>query len=194
MASRSGSDVDVTISVPQVSSEVNSAEEYFAHLEEIRTRMTSTFCDEFGSSQVRLSLNPGDDLQRQMLYMKYTGSSVESGDEGVVGRGNRIGGLMAACRPYSMEGLGGKNPAYHAGKLYSAAAWDIAQRVWAELEVPSEVFVVSQMDRPLNDPWLVTVRCYGRPSKEEVRSIVEQTVTDVKGLTTRILSGFYPLA
>src|SRR5207248_1171997 len=103
------------------------------------------------------------------------------GDEGVVGRGNRIGGLISSCRPFSMEGLAGKNPAYHAGKIYSAAAWDIANKVWAELRVPCEVFVASQMDQPLDDPWTAVVRCSGDTSVEAVEAIARTVLSDIRG-------------
>jgi S-adenosylmethionine synthetase len=63
---------------------------------------------------------------RDELYLTYTGSSIESGDEGVVGRGNRVTGLITPLRPMNIEGASGKNPVYHVGKLYNLAAQRIA--------------------------------------------------------------------
>ena len=69
-----------------------------------------------------MSINTRDDAARQELYLTAIGSSIESGDEGVVGRGNRANGLISMLRPMSVEGVSGKNPVYHVGKLYNLAA------------------------------------------------------------------------
>ena len=58
-------------------------------------------------------LNVRDLPERDELYLTYTGSSIESGDEGVVGRGNRVNGMITPLRPMSVEGASGKNPVYH---------------------------------------------------------------------------------
>lgn len=52
--------------------------------------------------------------------MTLTGSAVESGDEGAVGRGNRSRGVIPFSRNFSMEAACGKNPVYHTGKLFTA--------------------------------------------------------------------------
>lgn len=193
MARRMGRKVAITVSAPQVSSEVQSAEEYISNAERLRDIVLEVPNNYDSFSEIDLCLNPGDVLDQELLYMKFTGSSIESGDEGVVGRGNRMGGLISSCRSYSMEGLAGKNPAYHAGKLYSAAAWDIANRIWNDLYVPCEVFVASQIDRPLDDPWMVVVRSFGDAPDDSVQSIVEESLADIREITDKILSGTYPL-
>ena len=74
----------------------------------------------------RFRLNARDVPEKDELYLTYTGSSIESGDEGVVGRGNRVNGLITPLRPMNLEGANGKNPVYHVGKLYNIAAQRLA--------------------------------------------------------------------
>jgi S-adenosylmethionine synthetase len=193
MATRVGERVELTVSVPQVSSHVSSAEEYASHAAILHERLQGLVESAESFSDVALFLNPGDRVEEELIYMKFTGSSIESGDEGVVGRGNRIGGLIAPYRPFTMEGITGKNPAYHAGKIYSAAAWDIANKIWDALGVPCEVLVASQMDRPLSDPWRATVRLFGDAPQASVTQIVEAVLLDVPAITERVLAGHYPL-
>lgn len=193
MAHRMDRRVALTVSVPQVSSHVRSANEYAANTEQLREMSLSLARGIDAFNDVTLCLNPGDVVEQEKIYMKLTGSSIESGDEGVVGRGNRMGGLISSCRPFSMEGLAGKNPSYHAGKVYSAAAWEIATRVWSELLIPCEVLVASQMDRPLEDPWTVTIKCYGDVSDKAVRRLVGESLSDIKTITEKIVAGAYPL-
>lgn len=65
-------------------------------------------------------MNTRDNYENNDLYMTLTGSAVESGDEGAVGRGNRSRGVIPFSRNFSMEAACGKNPVYHTGKLFTA--------------------------------------------------------------------------
>jgi S-adenosylmethionine synthetase len=126
--------------------------------------------------------------------MNFTGSSIESGDEGMVGRGNRFGGLIACCRPFTMEGLGGKNPRYHVGKVYSAAAFDVAQRLQADHGISSNVFLVNRMAEPLSKPWFAVVETTDASVDERlVRRSVEEVLMDLDRITTSLVRGEYPL-
>jgi S-adenosylmethionine synthetase len=193
MATRVDRKVELTVSAPQVSSHVSCAEDYTANLEVLRKHLAAIIGEFESFADVSLVLNPGDRVEEELLYMKYTGSSIESGDEGVVGRGNRIGGVIAPYRPFTMEGITGKNPSYHAGKIYSAAAWDIANGIWEDFRVPCEVLVASQMDRPLSDPWRVMLRVFGDVPQPSIRDKVEGVLSDIPAITDRIVAGRYPL-
>ncbi|MFH8991617.1 methionine adenosyltransferase [Streptomyces sp. NPDC017940] len=81
--------------------------------------------------------------EKDELYLTYTGSSIESGDEGVVGRGNRVNGLLTPLRPMNLEGANGKNPVCHVGKLYNIAAQRLAHRLHETTVGHAEVHLVS---------------------------------------------------
>jgi hypothetical protein len=60
----------------------------------------------FPSSEV--AVNAADDLTTGNIYLTVTGTSAEAGDDGQVGRGNRVNGLITPCRPMSLEAAAGK--------------------------------------------------------------------------------------
>lgn len=118
--------LDAVLCVPQKSSYVPSRAGYIANYKDVLDecyRMAAAMLPDLKAS---FRLNTRDILARDELYLTYSGSSIESGDEGVVGRGNRVNGLITPLRPMNLEGANGKNPVYHVGKLYNLAARRIA--------------------------------------------------------------------
>jgi S-adenosylmethionine synthetase len=193
MAVRRGVDVALTLCVPQVSTDVPNLKAYKENLEEVRS-LIRKICDKYKPFKIALTLNTADGQRDDLLYMLYTGSCIESGDEGQVARGNRLGGVISSRRPFSIEGLSGKNPQYHSGKLYSAMAWDIAREIWEQTKTPSEVFIISQSDKPIDEPWSVIVNTSKPVDPALTRDIVSKIVKNVSGTTDQILVGRYDLA
>ena len=191
MAIRTGRQVRFTICVPQISTLVASADVYLAHRREVE-QMIQQVCSRYDAHfTVDLHLTTGDGAREDLIYMLYTGSCIESGDEGQVSRGNRIGGLISSRRPYTIEGLNGKNPQYHAGKIYSAAAWEIAERLWLECGQPSEVFVVSQIDRPVDDPWAIIVNTVNQVDQNQLSQICSDVLGNIGRITQGLLDARY---
>jgi S-adenosylmethionine synthetase len=192
MAYRIRNDVKLTLAIPQISTLVTSATEYVNNSKTVY-ELIYHIAEKYKPLNISISINPSDDMSKEILYLRHTGSSIESGDEGVVGRGNRIDGIISSCRPYSIEGLNGKNPAYHAGKIYSAAAWDIANSIWEKLGIASEVFIISQIDRPLIDPWKIIINCTANEiSNKKIKEITLGIISDTNNITSNILEGKYP--
>jgi S-adenosylmethionine synthetase len=190
LAVRHESGVRLTAAVPQICGHVANFAEYELNLEKVQTLVVSLFADLCPQYELRLSLNTSDTHEGRKLYLTATGSSIESGDEGQVGRGNRMGGVISPARSFTMEGIAGKNPVYHVGKVYSAAAQDIAESISSRVGEACDVFLVSQMARPLADPWQALVRsCSGTHDPTWLRSVIEETMGDCSGITDRILRG-----
>lgn len=74
---------------------------------------------EITDTEVSVQVNTADGEVKDSLYLTVTGTSAEAGDDGEVGRGNRVNGLIAPYRPMNMEAAAGKNPVTHVGKLYN---------------------------------------------------------------------------
>ncbi len=109
---------------------------------------------------VTVEVNAADDLAAGRAYYTVTGTAAEAGDDGQVGRGNRVNGLITPYRPMSLEAAAGKNPASHVGKLYNVAAHRIAAAVVERvIEVAeAQCFMLSRIGRRVDDPVLVDVR------------------------------------
>jgi S-adenosylmethionine synthetase len=140
----------------------------------------------------------GADQGPDGAYLTLTGSSAEAGDDGQVGRGNRIGGLITPCRLASMEAACGKNPSAHVGKLYHALAWDAAHLIAARDSLQSvSVTLTSRIGAPIDRPERVSVRTHGAGQRLDERLVVEavrDAVGDWAGAVGRLEAGGYELA
>jgi S-adenosylmethionine synthetase len=99
MVVRHGARVQLTACVPQIARETADLDTYIARRTQARdliTELASTIAPEH---HVTVAVNTRDVDTRPELYLTATGSSIESGDEGVVGRGNRANGLIRESWP-----------------------------------------------------------------------------------------------
>jgi S-adenosylmethionine synthetase len=122
---------------------------------------------------VEVRVNAGDRDAGEHVYLTVTGTSAESGDDGEVGRGNRVNGLITPCRPMSMEAIAGKNAVNHVGKLYNLAAWRMAREITLEVAGVTEAYcyLASEIGRPIADPSVADVH---------VRLEADAALADVK--------------
>jgi S-adenosylmethionine synthetase len=196
MSARHEYHVSLVLAVPILSSLTRTPSDYFERLRLIEERvnaLTAEITPEY--SLARLIVNSGDDVTGRKVYMNFTGSSIESGDEGQVGRGNRIGGFIAPARPFTMEGICGKNPVYHVGKVYSVAALAIATRLYEKYGISCNVFLINRMAQPLNVPWyshIEVTKSLAEPSVFD--HVTNEVLQNLGDLTEGILQNRYPLA
>ncbi|HEX3786096.1 MAG TPA: methionine adenosyltransferase [Pseudonocardiaceae bacterium] len=187
--------LDVVLCVPQKCSHVPNRQAYVMHRDEILDECYRLAASEVPDLKATFRLNVRDIVERDELYLTYTGSSIESGDEGVVGRGNRVNGLITPLRPMNLEGANGKNPVYHVGKLYNVAAQRIAQRLHEQFGGLVEVHLVSATGQPLGEPWQTVVRLSSPDVAEaDVRTVVNAALTNFPALTREIVYGDLRLA
>jgi S-adenosylmethionine synthetase len=103
---------------------------------------------------VRVQVNTADGDTPDSIYLTVTGLSAEAGDDGQVGRGNRVNGLITPYRPMTLEAAAGKNPVTHVGKLYGVMAERVAQAVVEQVPGVEEVYcyLLSCIGRPIAQP------------------------------------------
>jgi len=196
MAVRRGDELSLVVAAPVLARSARSADEYFARVRimegVVRDLAAQVMPD---NSLSRLMINCSDDIEERKLYMNFTGSSIESGDEGMVGRGNRMGGVIAPLRPWTMEGICGKNSVYHVGKLYSVAAFEIADRLDRK-GVPASVYLINRMAAPMREPWFAHVEIDPECMFEaqSVEQQVNDVMNDLPSITEGILLQRYRLA
>ena len=134
------------------------------------------------SMPVHINVNAADDIDQGSLYLTVTGTSAESGDDGEVGRGNRVNGLIAPYRPMNMEAAAGKNPVTHVGKLYNIVAQRIAETLIHELEEVQEAYcyLVSRIGSPITEPQVADLQLVMQDGLaiDVVRSRAEEVVYD----------------
>lgn len=173
--------------VPQICTHVNNIKQYQENLEWVRKDISS-FLSRYSIDNFDLFLNTRDKIENHELYLTYTGSSIESGDEGVVGRGNRINGLITPMKPMNIEGVNGKNPVYHVGKLYNYISNIVAQKIYKTLGVYNEVFMVSQSGYALNSPWSINVKVEKSVNVSKIEEIINSELSKLKLHTEKIIN------
>lgn len=191
MAVRHHLEVHLTACVPQIARHTPDLDTYITRRHQARYLIHGLAEEIAPGHHIQVAINTRDDDTRRELYLTATGSSIESGDEGVVGRGNRANGLISMLRPMSMEGVSGKNPVYHVGKLYNLAATEAARRLHAETGRASAVCLVSQAGRDLHDPWQVLIQQSGdgRVDADLARRLVADVMTNLDDLRSELLAG-----
>jgi S-adenosylmethionine synthetase len=134
------------------------------------------------SKQLLITVNTADDIATGSVYLTVTGTSAESGDDGEVGRGNRVNGLITPYRPMNMEAAAGKNPVTHVGKLYNIVARRIAERLVNELDEVAEAYcyLVSRIGSPIKEPQVIDLQLHLEDSAsiDTIKSKVEEIVQD----------------
>lgn len=164
MGVRRDGELALTVALAMVDREVLSAAQYF----QVKQSLARYLTDHLKSS-VTVVINTLDDpeaIDEAGLYLTVTGLSAEMGDDGQVGRGNRVNGLITPGRPMSLEAVAGKNPAAHVGKIYNVLASEIARAVCEEVPgvLEASVQLVSQIGRPIAEPWAASVQVVSQAS------------------------------
>lgn len=188
MATKADGQYAITVCLPEIACHVPTLNAYRNNLESAQILIQATLTELLPGTLVTLHANTRDDFTRGDIYLTAIGSSIESGDEGIVGRGNRVNGLITPLRAMNLEGACGKNPKYYSGKLYNIAAKQIAERLHRETNSASEVILVSQAGRPLTDPWTVMIRTAQQDiDRPFVAQIVEQEIERIPKITEALL-------
>ncbi len=184
-----GEQADVVLCVPQKSRHVASRSEYVDNADTVLAECHRLAGLLLPGAAASFRLNARDVPEKDELYLTYTGSSIESGDEGVVGRGNRVNGLITPLRPMNLEGACGKNPVYHVGKLYNIAAQRLASRLHETTQGHAEVHLVSTTGQRLDQPWRILVRLSSPDAEvDKVRALVAEALEEFPALTDELVS------
>lgn len=182
--------LDIVLCVPQKSMYVESRAAYIRNYNEVLEQCYALAKELLPGRRCTFRLNARDMVERDEVYLTYTGSSIESGDEGLVGRGNRVNGLITPLRPMNLEGANGKNPVYHVGKLYNVAARQIAQALHEQFGGHVEVHLVSATGQLLTRPWRTLVRLSAADvSLDDVESVVIALLDGMPELTEAVVAG-----
>ena len=194
MGFRHKNEYKITICIPQIADQVSSIEIYKENIHAVQKEIYTIF-QKLGIEEYELNINTRDNYDKSELYLTAIGSSIESGDEGLVGRGNRVQGIISPMRPMSMEGAAGKNPVYHIGKIYYVAAQKISEAIYKKFNIQNEVVLVSQSGRGLLDPWIVFVHV---PNdflmSDDLEYLVKKEIKNIPLLTDDLIKLKIPIS
>jgi S-adenosylmethionine synthetase len=144
--------------------------------------------------EAKVHINTADDEGSGSVYITVTGTSAEAGDDGQVGRGNRVNGLITPYRPMTLEAAAGKNPISHVGKLYNIAANEIAREIYEKFSYYGVkqvyIYLVSQIGKPINQPQLTHIKIWGdfeEKVEREILDLVRERIDQLPKLWERIV-------
>jgi len=184
MGIRKGNKIHLTIACAMVDRCLESISSYLAEKNAV-AEIALAVAKRNGDGEASIDVNVADDLGRESIYLTVTGTSAEAGDDGQTGRGNRVNGLITPYRPMTMESVAGKNPITHVGKLYNVLAGLTAQAIVDALPkvLAVEVFLVSSIGRPINEPAAMNIRVAPRDGAD-----IDQFCPDIKSICQDYLS------
>jgi S-adenosylmethionine synthetase len=200
MGYRNGKHLKLTVAIAFVDRFIPTPDQYFerkASLNEVLQKFIGNQNHSFDSIEVEI--NTLDDPSRGEggLYLTVLGTSAEGGDGGQVGRGNRVNGIIAFSRPQTTEAAAGKNPVNHVGKIYSILSHQIAGKI--HREVPGvravEVFLCSQIGRPVDSPLIASARITPEPGAEmaeigrHTASIIDGELAGIDSFCQKLAEG-----
>ena len=159
MGIRHGDVLDVTVACAMIGRHLARMDDYIAEKTAV-AGLVRDLAGEHGFEHCHVGVNLADDPAANSVYLTVTGTSAEAGDDGQVGRGNRVNGLITPCRPMSLEAAAGKNPVNHVGKIYNVVAQQIAAALAAASDeiARAECLMVSKIGAPVTDPAVVEIR------------------------------------
>ena len=181
MGVRKQDTLELTVACAFIDRYISNVDDYVAKRSKLVSLVQQAVKTE-SNMPVNINVNAADDIARGSLYLTVTGTSAESGDDGEVGRGNRVNGLISPYRPMNMEAAAGKNPVTHVGKLYNIVAQRVAETLIQELDEVQEAYcyLVSRIGSPITEPQVADLLLVMQDGLtiDVVRSRAEEVVYD----------------
>ncbi|MDD1772516.1 MAG: methionine adenosyltransferase [Methanomassiliicoccales archaeon] len=197
MCSRRGDEMSMTIACAMVDRYIPDPDHYASVIEEMKERVLDN-ATKYTDYEISLAINHADNPATGNFYLTVTGLSAENGDDGSVGRGNRMNGLITPYRTMSMEASAGKNPITHVGKMYNILAnWianDIVKKSNGNI-LEADVRILSQIGRPISDPETCSVQLFMAPGadfnkwQKEAYAISDEWLENIGKVTEKVVKG-----
>jgi S-adenosylmethionine synthetase len=199
MTLRKRDEIILTIPAAYIDKHIKNPKDYFEKKEMVKKEIEKFVKKISNFKNIKIDHNTLDNPNAKSegeIYLTVLGLSAEQGDDGQVGRGNRVSGLITPCREMSLEAPAGKN-INHPGKLYQILAHLIAQKI-GKLEGVKEcsVRILSQIGKPLDEPQIVNVKVIANNFsnvKDKIYKIVELKFNKLRKIQIDIVKGKYEI-
>jgi S-adenosylmethionine synthetase len=195
MGLRRGDEMTLTIAMPFIATQIQNASQY-VEIKRAAEAAIQDHASQLDERKVKVMVDTADDVANGAVYLTLTGTSAEMGDDGGVGRGNRVNGVIAPFRSASLEAPCGKNPISHVGKVYNLLALLTAQDIVGKVPAVREatVYLLSQIGAPLDQPLVATALV--RPVngvltpviQEDVQAVIDERLANVDDIRMCILN------
>jgi len=186
MLSRVRDNVNITIALAFIGSELADVQDYL-EAKDLVVKESMRILEKSGLTGT-ISVNNDDIPDKGLVYITVTGSSIEHGECGFSGRGNRANGLISPLRWTSIEAVSGKSIINHPAKLYSLVAQKLVDEILLNYPEIREISVImiGQIGEKLSKPYLTFIRYNSkRDFEKEINKELERVLTDLDGLRSQ---------
>jgi S-adenosylmethionine synthetase len=154
MVVRTAKHVEATLCVPAMSLFTTSYDVYRELMSENEKNLQTLANNLLANSdlEAKVRINP-----YQWQYMLGLGSCIECGEEGMVGRGNNINGVISTHRTHTLESWAGKNPVYHVGRVYGYMTAKLARCISQQFSIKCTVTAITRCGDSLFPPYKLIV-------------------------------------
>jgi len=197
MSCRKMDTIKLTVAIAMVDKFIPDKDHYESVIEQAKSRILDHAL-KFTKRNVEVDINTGDNHDEGIFYLTVTGLSMENGDDGSVGRGNRCNGLITPFRPMSLEACAGKNPVTHVGKLYNVLSHRIANNIIESCGgnvLEAHIRILSQIGMPIDKPQIANAHLIMAEGvstakvKGEVSGIIDNELHNIEELTMEFVNG-----
>lgn len=178
MCVRRKKSIEITMCVPFFSKKTPDHKTYVERKERIEQEL-SLLAREFVKEKydIEVYINTQDDMVNGVgHFFVISGSALDSGEEGVVGRGNRSRGIISTMRPNGIEAIQGKNPVYYVGKVYSYFTDLLSKKIAEEFECECQIYISSRNSDPILSPHNIFIETTRKVNKRRVIKFVQDEV------------------
>ncbi|MCI2421143.1 hypothetical protein MOQ72_27235 [Saccharopolyspora sp. K220] len=163
LVARKGQHFDVAACVPALAGQVRTVPEFRDRLSETHDALTDLLSSHLGEATVEVRCDLGQtpvDDPLSAWYFTVSGSAIDYGEDGLVGRGNSRHGLISPGHMAGNEVTFGKNPTYHVGK---AGAWLVDHATTALSAAagagPGRIGITWRKGADYSDPAALEITC-----------------------------------
>lgn len=184
MVTRKKKQIDVTLCVPFIVNETPNYNFYKEKVEFISESLLDIAKKHLGKHfKVKMyvnnhyrSIKKGNIKKIEGYYCNVSGSALDYGEEGVVGRGNNRRGIIPSFRTYTMEAAWGKNPAYHVGKVLGLVVDTLAKNIALQYNCQAQVIAITRIADPLFSPHNLLVSTSKKINSRSLKEIILATL------------------
>jgi S-adenosylmethionine synthetase len=192
LAVRDGATWTVTVCIPALAGRLSSSAEFDDAVTAVAAELAAVLrqrlpgrvtvvCNTRGSRAGPLSGQ----------YFTLSGSAVDYGEDGLVGRGNARTGVISGAHLAGNEATFGKNPAYHVGKVGGWLADEAARAVAAEFG-PCRIALLWRNGAPYDKPASMEITAGSHVPARATEDLVRMTLSRTDWMENLLAGRYLP--
>lgn len=187
VGTRENNEYNLLVNMPFIADYISNYNDYIDKSKKIICEIKNMLKEKIGI-ECKIDFNPSD--RENKPYLTSLGSAADTGDVGVVGRGNRINGLITPMRCMSIEAPAGKNPIDHTGKLYGILAHRLANEIFKITNCFVEIHIYVSKSTDIFKPEKIVINIDDRGvnfDDETIKRLVNDYFSSMNNLTKELV-------